>query len=170
MIRILFSESIIVLSKEVTMPPFWNWSQGVHVELIDQVSYKTRFPIKVMHYQGSAGFYASIWGALPFTWAQGPWERFRLFHVIDEVGKNKEGTIGAWNFDYEDRFMLCFTDESYNRMRIISPVADVTKLDNIELENALIANFHSALDVKYAISEDILWSVFIHPLKELSEK
>lgn len=31
------------------------------------------------------------------------------------------------------------------------------------------ANFHTALDVKYAISDDILWSVFIHPLKELNK-
>jgi len=36
------------------------------------------------------------------------------------------------------------------------------------LLDALTANFHSALDVKYAISKDVLWSVFIHPLKELS--
>ncbi len=31
------------------------------------------------------------------------------------------------------------------------------------------ANFHSALDVKYAISNDIVWSIFVHPLAELSE-
>jgi hypothetical protein len=26
------------------------------------------------------------------------------------------------------------------------------------------------LDAKYAISDEILWAVFIHPLKELSDK
>jgi len=62
------------------------------------------------------------------------------------------------------------TDENANRMRIISPVIEVAKLGDEELKNALLANFHTALDVKYAISDDILWSVFIHPLKELSEQ
>ena len=31
-----------------------------------------------------------------------------------------------------------------------------------------MANFHSALDLKYAISDDVLWSTFIHPLRELT--
>ncbi len=54
-------------------------------------------------------------------------------------------------------------------MRIISPITEVQNLPEGELENALVANFHSALDVKYAISDGVLWTVFIHPLKELSE-
>ena len=33
----------------------------------------------------------------------------------------------------------------------------------------MVANFHSVLDVKYALSDEIIWSVFTHPLKELSE-
>mgnify|MGYP000279780697 CR=1 FL=1 len=35
--------------------------------------------------------------------------------------------------------------------------------------NALVANFHSVLDVKYALSDEIIWSVYAHPLQELSE-
>ena len=34
----------------------------------------------------------------------------------------------------------------------------------------MVANFHSALDVKYALSDEIIWSVYVHPLKELSEE
>ena len=33
----------------------------------------------------------------------------------------------------------------------------------------MVANFHSVLDVKYALSDEIIWSVYAHPLKELSE-
>ena len=29
------------------------------------------------------------------------------------------------------------------------------------------ANFHSVLDARYAVSEDILWVAYIHPLREL---
>jgi hypothetical protein len=54
-------------------------------------------------------------------------------------------------------------------MRIISPITELTNLPQEELLNALTANFHTALDVKYAISDGALWSVYIHPLKELTE-
>jgi hypothetical protein len=54
-------------------------------------------------------------------------------------------------------------------MRIITPIAKVDQLSETQLKNALVANFHSALDVKYAISDDLIWSVYIHPLKALSE-
>ena len=37
------------------------------------------------------------------------------------------------------------------------------------LRKSLEANFHSALDVKYAISDDVMWSIFVHPLRELTE-
>jgi hypothetical protein len=31
-----------------------------------------------------------------------------------------------------------------------------------------VANFHSALDVRYALSDEIIWSVYTHPLESLS--
>lgn len=54
-------------------------------------------------------------------------------------------------------------------MRIMSPITKVSTLSGEEMLNSILANFHTVLDVKYAISEEVLWSVFIHPLKELSE-
>jgi hypothetical protein len=80
-----------------------------------------------------------------------------------------QGQTGNWRFAIQDKLFICLTDENNNRMRIISPITEVATLDEQLLKNCLIANFHTALDVKYAISDDILWSVFIHPLKELSE-
>ena len=70
---------------------------------------------------------------------------------------------------YKDRLLICITDENANRMRIISPIVERDKLDEELILNSLVANFHTALDVKYAISDEILWSVFAHPLKELRE-
>ena len=78
-----------------------------------------------------------------------------------------EGT--TWNFFIKDRVLICIADENANRMRIISPIAERNQLDNNAILNSLVANFHTALDVKYAISDEILWSVFTHPLKELSK-
>ncbi|MEM6684959.1 MAG: hypothetical protein AAF617_04105 [Bacteroidota bacterium] len=80
-----------------------------------------------------------------------------------------QGQTGNWRFAINDTFFICVTDATNNRMRIISPITEVSNVDEQVLKNCLTANFHTALDVKYAISDAILWSVFIHPLKELSD-
>jgi len=68
------------------------------------------------------------------------------------------------------RDILVITDERHNRMRIMSPVTSQDKLDANELARLLEANFGSALDAKYALRDQTLWSVFTHPLGELSEE
>jgi len=91
---------------------------------------------------------------------------------LEEIFTKKVDTLsgypGYWEMIHKKRQLLCITDVDHNRMRIISPVVQTSLLDKELLLDALTANFHSALDVKYAISKDLLWSVFIHPLKELS--
>jgi len=72
-------------------------------------------------------------------------------------------------FLYNQSMLICIYDENANRMRIISPIVEREKLGEEELLNALVANFHTALDVKYALSDEVVWSVFAHPLKELSK-
>ena len=52
----------------------------------------------------------------------------------------------------------------------MTPVSKVENLKKGQLKACMEANFHSALDVKYAISDDFIWVVFIHPLKELSDR
>lgn len=92
-----------------------------------------------------------------------------LEKVIIRMSDSIEGNSGNWRFSIKDRLLICITDEGHNRMRIMSPVTEVSALSGGEILNSLVANFHTALDVKYAISEEVLWSVFIHPLKELTE-
>jgi hypothetical protein len=92
-----------------------------------------------------------------------------LYRILDSVSDSIEGSEGMWQVEYVERVMLVITDEQHDRMRIISPVEIMDQVSPIQLEEAMIANFHSALDVRYAISEGILWTAFIHPLKALSE-
>ena len=80
------------------------------------------------------------------------------------------GTPGRWQATIDGRPMMIVTDETNDRMRIIMPIIEVEKLDKDVLLDCLVANFHSALDVKYAVSQDVLWSVFIHPLGSLTEE
>ncbi len=93
-----------------------------------------------------------------------------LQNILNKKADTISGVSGNWKFTYKETLMLCVTDETNNRMRIISPIAESSVLDKDLLLDSMTANFHSALDVKYAISDGILWSVYIHPLKELSNQ
>jgi len=93
----------------------------------------------------------------------------KLGEILTKQSDTIEGQAGNWRFAVNDKLFICLTDEKNNRMRIISPITEVANVDDKTLKNCLTANFHTALDVKYAISDAILWSVFIHPLKELTE-
>lgn len=59
-------------------------------------------------------------------------------------------------------------DEGANRMRLMAGIMEESKLTKDDLIKVMEANYDRALDAKYAISNDVLWSVFTHPLKELS--
>ena len=92
----------------------------------------------------------------------------KLQKIINTIGDDIKTENGKWQFKIDQIIFIVVTDSTKNRMRIISPITETLKLNDNVLKNALIANFHSALDVKYAISDGIMWSVFIHPLKELT--
>ena len=91
----------------------------------------------------------------------------KIIHSVADKGKI-EGQLGAWQFEFNERLLICLTDETHNRMRIISPIIEEKELTETQMKHSLIANFHTALDIKYAISDGVLWSCYIHPLKELS--
>ncbi|MBC2843890.1 hypothetical protein H7F21_02205 [Winogradskyella flava] len=93
----------------------------------------------------------------------------KLQEIYTSVSDSIQGETGTWQFHVKDVTMVSITDISHNRMRIISPIVEVTSLKEGLLKAVLMANFHTALDVKYAIADGILWSIFVHPLKELSE-
>ena len=92
-----------------------------------------------------------------------------LMGIIEQEADTVSVQGNTARFLFNDAMLICIYDESANRMRIISPIVEREKLGEEELLNALVANFHSALDVKYALSDEIIWSVFAHPLRELSE-
>ena len=92
----------------------------------------------------------------------------KLDFIISQEADSLSVNGNSWNFTYKGKLLLCIADKKANRMRIISPIAPQEKLSKELILNSLIANFHTALDVKYAISDNVLWSVFTHPLKELS--
>ncbi len=93
----------------------------------------------------------------------------KLAELIIQVADTAQTNGNAIQFAYKETMLICVYDENANRMRIITPVIKKEDLEEDQLLNAMVANFHSALDVKYALSDEVIWSVFIHPLKELSD-
>ncbi|WP_422859463.1 hypothetical protein ACOKFD_00540 [Flagellimonas sp. S174] len=93
-----------------------------------------------------------------------------LYDVIKQEADTVKVSGNSYQFLYNEAMLICIYDENANRMRIITPIVKREEIGEEELLNVLVANFHSALDVKYALSDEILWSVYTHPLQQLSEE
>lgn len=115
-------------------------------------------------------FLLTIFLSISFLCSAQKMNNKKLEKILNLTSDSLQGKAGYWQFKYFDRYFLLITDETHNRMRIISPIIEEKELNEAYLENCLKANYHTALDVKYAISDGVLWSVYIHPLKELSEE
>ncbi|MFC4633294.1 hypothetical protein ACFO3O_05215 [Dokdonia ponticola] len=102
--------------------------------------------------------------------AQAQMTNQKLKDILSQEVDNIEGISGRWQLKLNELPMIVLTDSVNDRMRIIAPIIEVSKLDKDLLLDCLTANFHSALDVKYAISDTILWSVYVHPLSPLTER
>lgn len=89
-----------------------------------------------------------------------------IYSITDEV----EGATGNWQFVIDSTLFICLTDELHNRMRIIAPIDKMENITEEQINRCMQANFHTALDVRYSISDGILWSAYIHPLKELTQE
>lgn len=69
----------LLLRSEVMMPRWWFRPRGLTPVAVYE--YPSRWPLRVMDNRGSAGFYASAWGALPFALTRGPLDRYVLYQV-----------------------------------------------------------------------------------------
>ncbi len=94
----------------------------------------------------------------------------KMEKILYVISDSLQGQSGLWQFSVNTISMMCITDQSHNRMRIISPIKEVKEATEKELQAAMEANFHTALDVRYAVSDGLVWVAFIHPLKELSKE
>lgn len=94
----------------------------------------------------------------------------KLDILIKRIDPEVEGTLGYWQLIYEQTQVYVITDDKADRMRIMSPIVGTEKLDKASLYRLLQANYDSALDARYAVANDTLWSAFIHPLSTLTER
>ena len=93
----------------------------------------------------------------------------RLDTLIRRVGDDVQRAGTLWVFRVSETQVQVISDPRADRMRILVPVRGVTGLDARELYKLLQADFETALDARYAIARETLWSVFIHPLRTLDD-
>ena len=91
----------------------------------------------------------------------------KLDKIIRRISSSVEGELGLWQFRFANGTLICVTDETHNRMRVMSPIVEADKVTPEQLAECMAANFDRALDARYAISGNFVWSAFIHPLREL---
>ncbi len=66
--------------------------------------------------------------------------------------------------------MACISDTLFDRMRLIAPIIEEDQVTEKQKRAMLAANFHTALDARYATSNGVLYAAFIHPLSPLTEE
>ncbi len=93
----------------------------------------------------------------------------RLESLIARIDPDFRGSNGHWQLSVGDNVATVITDEGANRMRIVVPVGATQNLDADLLYRMMQANFDTALDARYAIANQTIFSTFIHPLQELAD-
>ena len=94
----------------------------------------------------------------------------RIGELLANLDPDVSGGAGFWRLVIDGRTVMIITDENADRMRIIVPVTAAEALSEDILVRVMQANFDSALDARYAIAKDTLWSAYIHPLRSLDDE
>jgi hypothetical protein len=78
-----------------------------------------------------------------------------------------EGRDGVWRGSRADVPVYVLCDEEHNRIRAMAPIGEIRALDADFLALLLRANFDRALDAKFTMRDNEIWSLFVHPLSTL---
>ncbi len=88
--------------------------------------------------------------------------------LLDSYLEELEGQPGFWRGSRAEVPVFVFSDDNLDRMRIMSPIGVIEELDADLLHVLLQANYDRALDARYAMRGNELWSVVVHPLATLA--
>ena len=88
--------------------------------------------------------------------------------ILESYLGDVEGESGFWRGTRAEVPVFVFCDDEHDRMRIMAPIGVVEELDPDLLHVLLQANYDRALDARYAMRRNELWSVVVHPLVTLA--
>ena len=93
----------------------------------------------------------------------------KLAALIKDLDENAVIDGPSVVFEIAERELMMVYDSTADRMRVISPILQANAIPAEVMERMLQANFDAVLDARYAVANDIVWSVFLHPLTSLTE-
>ena len=99
--------------------------------------------------------------------AEGPMTPARMGRILRRIDEDAQSQANVWQLTVAETRVIVVFDTVADRMRVISPVRPAEGITSEEMARMMQANFDSALDARYAIANDTLWSAFIHPLSSL---
>ena len=88
--------------------------------------------------------------------------------ILDSYLTEVEGQPGFWRGVRDEVQLFVFSDDSHDRMRIMAPIGEVKDMQPELLQVLLQANYDRALDARYAMRGQEVWSVSVHPLATLA--
>jgi len=94
----------------------------------------------------------------------------KLAAILTKIDKVAEHDGSMVSFKVKDRELVLVFDENADRMRIMTPVAPAGSVSEDVYKRMLQANYDAVLDPRYAVANDLIWAVFIHPLSSLTEE
>ncbi len=106
-------------------------------------------------------------GFSTITKAEGEMTPKILQDIITALANEVKVENNTIQFSYKGVEMILVYDMTADRMRMMTPIIATKNLQEGMLRKAMEANYHTALDARYAIFDEVVWSVFIHPLSDL---
>lgn len=94
----------------------------------------------------------------------------RLAQIIMDIDPDAAITPSGIELTIEDIPVLVVMAPAADRMRAMVPIASVEDVTPEEMSRMMQANFDTALDARYAVVQDRVWGVFIHPLGALERE
>ncbi|MGF1516792.1 MAG: hypothetical protein ACFCVB_03165, partial [Nodosilinea sp.] len=80
----------------------------------------------------------------------------RLDTLLRGETSDIRGQNNQWQLTIDGQQVVVLVDEARDRMRIAVPIIPATQLSPEQVGNVLIANFHTALDARYAVTDGLL--------------
>ena len=91
----------------------------------------------------------------------------RLEQILESEVSNVVGENGQWRVSVGGRAVIVLADAQNDRMRVFSPVVPTEELTAQQVQTMLAANFHTALDARYAVTDGAVVALYLHPLETL---
>lgn len=89
--------------------------------------------------------------------------------IVKGIAQQSKGENGVVEFTFNDVRMYLVSDVKHDRMRIISGIVEYKNVTREQIDAMMEANFHTALDARYALSKGVIYAAYIHPMSALNE-